>query len=103
ARDTATARLAMSSTRARRSAAIADPDLDVAEARRRGAVSGGHDLHRLALAAVGKPPQHPAAPIADGVARAPELGRRAAVGRVLDQALALAVHDLPAVLGAELE
>src|SRR5262245_49644486 len=101
--DVATARRTTSSMIDRRSAAIADPDLHVAEARGRGAVPGGHDLHGFALAAVRQAPEHPAPGAAHGVARSPELGGRAAVGRVLDEAPALAVHDLPSVLGAELE
>src|SRR5262249_49444303 len=101
--DAATARRTMSSTAERRSAAIADPDLHIAEPCRRRAVPGGHDLHGLALAAVRQAPEHPALGAAHGVAGSPELGRRAAVGRVLDEARALAVHDLPSVLGPELK
>src|SRR5262245_21452149 len=101
--EAATARRTTSSTRDRRSAAIADSDLHVAEPRGGGAVPRGHDLHGLALPAVRQAPEHPALPVTDGIARSPEFGRRAPVRRILDETLALATDDLPAVLGAELK
>src|SRR3990172_10661240 len=77
--------------------------LDVAEAGRSGAVAGVGHLLRLALAAVGRPPDHPVVAVADGVAGAPELGGDAGVGGVFHQVAQLALLDLAGDLGAELE
>src|SRR5271165_1253603 len=52
---------------------IRAPDLDAAEARGTSAVAGAHDLLRLALAAVGRAPQHPVVASGDGRASVPEL------------------------------
>src|ERR1700741_1072264 len=60
---------------------ISDSDRDVAEARRSCAVAGPHGLRRLALATVGRAPKRPVAPVADGVARIPELSGDPAVAR----------------------
>src|SRR5437870_13781001 len=87
----------------RRLPRISDPHLDVAKARRRGAVPGAHGLHGLAFAAIGRAPQRPLLGAADGVAGIPELGGDAAVTGVLEQARLLAALDLPADFGAELE
>src|SRR5262249_36905808 len=75
----------------------------VAEARRGGAVPGPHRLPGLALAAGRNPPQDPVGGIADGVASVPELDRDALIRRVPQHPSPLAVPDLPADLGAELE
>src|ERR1700690_2305969 len=82
---------------------IGTPDLDAAEARGTSAVAGAHDLLRLALAAVGRTPEHPVPGSGDGRAGVPELRRDAAVAGILQHADALAVADLPADLAAELE
>ena len=65
------------------------------------AVPDVHRLGRLALAAVRRAPDRPLA--ADRVAGAPEARRDAGVGGVLQHRAELAVPDLPADLGAELE
>src|SRR6202035_5393515 len=78
-------------------------DLDVLEARRRGAVRDMRRLRRLALAAVGQPPDRPFTATGDCVVGVPELRRDAGIGRVLDQPAALAVDDFVGQLGAELE
>src|SRR5580658_3279850 len=85
------------------SISISAPDLDAAETRRTRAVAGTHDLLRLALAAVGRAPQHPMIGSGDGCAGVPELRSDAAVTRILQHADALSVTDLPADLAAELE
>src|ERR1017187_2728696 len=82
---------------------IGASDLDAAEARRTGAVARAHDLLRLALAAVGRAPQHPVRGSGDGGAGVPELRGDAAVTRILQHADAFAVANLPADLAAELE
>src|SRR5204863_2421329 len=78
-------------------------NLHVAEARGGCAVRDAHRLAGLALAAVGEPPEPPFGLRADRVEAAPELGRPAAVARVAHEAAPLAVDDLPADLGGELE
>src|SRR5271157_1889117 len=83
--------------------AISAPDLDLAEARRAGPVTRAHHLLRLSFAAVGHAPKRPVLPPGNRLAGIPELGRDAAVARVLQHADALAVPDLPRDLAAELK
>ena len=78
-------------------------DLDVAKARRRGAVRHAHDLAGLALAAVAEAAQLPRGRRADGVERSPELRRHARVGGVSQQPPELAAADLARDLGRELK
>src|ERR1019366_543595 len=61
------------------------------------------DLARLPLAAVDDAPRPPFGGAGDGVAGPPELRSPPRIERVLDQTEALAVPDLPSVLGPELE
>src|ERR1035438_10082065 len=65
------------------SAGISGSDLDIMKARRARAMTGPDHLFRLALAAVRYTPQHPMIAVGDGGAGIPELGRDAAIGRVL--------------------
>jgi hypothetical protein len=71
------------------------PILNVAESRWARAVSSPHHLLGLAFAAVRDAPQRPMFTARDGVAAIPELGRDAAVRRVLQHADTLAARDLP--------
>src|SRR5215813_1789465 len=74
---------------------IGSPHLDLAEARRTGAVTGAHDLFRLSLAAIGDAPQRPVIPAGNGGAGVPELGRDAAIAGIFEHADALPVPELP--------
>src|SRR2546430_2714979 len=65
---------------------IGAPDLDVAEARWRGAVPGPHHLLRLSLAAIRCAPYRPVFRSRDGRAGIPELRADAAVAGVLKHA-----------------
>src|ERR1022692_691334 len=76
---------------------------NIAEAAWRRAVADVHRLRRLALAAVDDAVHLPLGWARNRVAGSPELGCLSAVDRVADQTDALAVDDLPPVLGAELE
>src|SRR4051812_46566133 len=80
---------------------IRAPDLDLAEARWAGSVTGAHHLFGLAFAAVGNAPEGPVLAAGDGVAGIPEFGGDAAVAGVLEHANALTVTDLPADFAAE--
>src|SRR4051812_45594178 len=82
---------------------IGAPHLDFAEPRRARPMPRPHHLFRLALAAIGNSPQGPMPPVGDRHARVPELGRNAAVARILQHAHAPAVVDLPRDLAPELE
>src|SRR5579862_2166778 len=78
-------------------------NFDSAEPRRCRAVPRPHDLLWLAFAAVRRAPKGPLVARADRVHRIPELSRDSRIRRVLQHAAALAAHDLPANLAAELE
>src|SRR5690606_17279762 len=80
-----------------------DPDTHVAESGGAGSMAGVSHLLRLALAAVRRAPDHPAIPVDDGIAGAPELRRDTCVRRVFHQVAELAVLDFPGEFGAELE
>src|SRR5215204_4124769 len=80
-----------------------DPNLDVAEPGRGGAVADPGVLEGLALAAVRHAPHDPRLGAADGVQRAPELGRAAVVAGVAVEPAEAAAADLPGRLDPELE
>ena len=80
-----------------------DSDTNVSEAGRCGPVAGMGDLPRLALAALGSAPHFPVVPVADGVARIPELGCDAGIGAVSQKPAPLAILDFVAHFGAELK
>src|ERR1017187_1011724 len=82
---------------------IRAPHLDLAEARRAGAMPRAHHLFRLTLAAIGHAPERPVFASGDGHAGVPKLGGDAAVAGVLQHAHALAAADFPRDLAAELE
>src|SRR5437588_10869396 len=82
---------------------IRAPDFNLAETRRAGAVARAHHLLGRPLAAIRDAPQRPMFGAGDGDAGVPELGRNAAVTRVLEHARAPAVPNLPGDLAAELK
>src|SRR6476646_7772813 len=86
-----------------RSSGIGAPDPNVAEARRRCAVSGSHDLLGLPLPAIRRAPKRPVLRSGDGGAGVPELRADPAVARILEHPSALAPADLPGDLAAELK
>src|SRR5205823_3113673 len=88
---------------ASRRPAIGVEDVDLAEARRRAAVTDRVRLARLALAVAERAAEVPRRRSADEVARLPELERVRLIRDVLDHPRLLAVLDLPERLTAELE
>src|SRR3954452_16688593 len=76
-------------------------DLNVADPHRRRAVPHVRRLRWLALATVRRAPHLPL--LAHGVHAAPEARRDPGVGAILEHRAELAVLDLPADFGAELE
>src|ERR1019366_7265298 len=78
-------------------------DANIAEAAWSRAVADMHRLRRLTLAAVDHAEHLPLGRTRHRVARPPEHRRLPAVDRVAHQPGALAVRDLPPVLGAELK
>src|SRR4249920_574636 len=84
-------------------ASAAHPKLHAPEPRGRGAVPDPGDLAGLPLPAVRRSPQSPFLATANGVARAPELGRDARVVRVPIHRREPALLDPPGDLAPELE
>src|SRR4029077_2094820 len=78
-------------------------DFDVAETRRRGAVSGAHGLHRLALTAIWCAPKRPMIAGTNCIAGVPKLGCNSAVAGILQHARLLAALDSPAELSRKLK
>jgi len=66
-------------------------------------MSGAHNLHRLALAAVRRAPYRPLIACTDGITGPPELRSNARIGRILEETPRLAVLDLIRQLYAKLE
>src|SRR5436305_11326588 len=83
--------------------AISRSNLDVVEARRAGTVARADHLLGLALSAVRYAPQCPMIAIGDSHAGIPKFRRDAAVCRILEHPLPLAIADFPGDLTSELE
>ena len=66
-------------------------------------MAGSHCLHGLALAAIRSAPKRPIVARADGVAAIPKFGGDPAITGIFEHARFLAVLDVPANFGGELE